>query len=143
VKVAERHRKTRKSRSSELAEDYVEVIADLQQEFGEARLVEVADRLGVTHVTATRALTRLERLGLVHRQRYRAIFLTTEGRNLAQLARYRHTIVLDFLRALGVEESVAQNDAEGIEHHVSSETLKAFAAFVKRGPKRRARGVSS
>ncbi len=136
-KTAERHRKTRESRSSELAEDYVEVIAELHRERGEARLVEIAERLGVTHVTVTRALTRLQRLGLVERQRYRAIFLTTAGQELAQAARYRHTVVLEFLRALGIKESVAQNDAEGIEHHVSGETLRAFALFVKRSTGRR------
>jgi DtxR family manganese transport transcriptional regulator len=47
---------------------------------------------------------------------------------------------LEFLRVLGVNEAVAQNDAEGIEHHVSAETLRVFAEFIKRSTKRVARG---
>ena len=120
--------RTRKDHSQELAQDYVEMIAELIARTGEARLIDLARGLGVTHVTASRTLQRLQRKGLVTTLPYRSIFLTNPGRNLAKESRERHEVVVKFLRALGVPSAIAESDAEGIEHHVSRETL---AAFVK------------
>jgi DtxR family manganese transport transcriptional regulator len=114
-----------------VAEDYVEIIADLTEAFGEARVADIAERVGVTHVTVSRTVARLERDGLVTRRPYRAIFLTPAGRRLALAARRRHQIIVDFLRSLGISERTACIDAEGIEHHVSEETLSAFAKAAK------------
>ncbi len=130
---AEHHRKTRQARALEIAQDYVEVIADLIEEGGEARLVDIARRIGVTHVTVNRTVARLQKQGLLVSERYRSIFLTDEGTRLAQQVKRRHEIVLNFLRALGIKEKIAQSDAEGIEHHVSDETLKAFERFTRKG----------
>jgi DtxR family manganese transport transcriptional regulator len=123
--------RTRKDHSQELAQDYVEMIAELIAKTGEARLTDLARGLGVTHVTANRTLRRLQRLGLVTSQPYRSIFLTATGRNLAKESRNRHEIVLRFLTALGVPAAVAESDAEGIEHHVSRETLAAFLKHLQ------------
>ncbi len=90
----------------------------------------MASRLGVSQVTVTKTLQRLVRDGLVTTQPYRAVFLTEEGRHMADEARLRHHAVVSFLRALGVGEQTAETDAEGIEHHVSDETLRAMARFV-------------
>ena len=120
-------RQTRAAHASELAEDYVEAIAALAARCGEARLVDLARELGVTHVTVHRAILRLTRAGLVTSEPYRAIFLTDAGRQLAEKCRTRHETVFAFLRSLGVPEAGARRDAEGIEHHVSPETLAAFA----------------
>lgn len=117
---------TRREHANEIAEDYVEAIADLVAETGEARVVDLAKRLGVTHVTVNRTIARLQRAGHVTAQPYRAIFLTEEGRKLADECKRRHQIVVAFLRSLGIPERVAEMDAEGIEHHVSPETLAAF-----------------
>jgi DtxR family transcriptional regulator, manganese transport regulator len=117
----------------EIAEDYVELIADLIEGKGEARTVELAERLGVSSPTVNSTVTRLQREGLVHTEPYRSIFLTEAGWAMAQHCRERHRIVVDFLRALGVSETTAAADAEGIEHHVSSETLEAFDRFTRRG----------
>ena len=122
--------RTREEHSEETAEDYVELIAALIAETGEARAIDMARRLGVTHVTVGRTIQRLQRDGLVTTQPYRAIFLTDAGRTLAEKARRRHETVVDFLRSIGVPESVAQSDAEGIEHHVSVETLAAFRKLL-------------
>ena len=111
---------------SEIAEDYVELIADLIDVHGEARLVEMAKHLGVTQATVANTISRLQRDGLVEHRPYRSIFLTEAGRDLAEMARRRHRLVVAFLRALGLSEETAERDAEGIEHHVSEETLKAF-----------------
>ena len=123
-------RRTREEHSEETAEDYVELIAALIAETGEARAIDMARRLGVTHVTVGRTIQRLQRDGFVTTQPYRSIFLTEAGRKLAEKARRRHQTLVDFLRLIGVPESVAQSDAEGIEHHVSAETLAAFRKLL-------------
>jgi DtxR family manganese transport transcriptional regulator len=126
-------RHTRREHSTETAEDYVEAIAELAASTGEARTADLARRLGVTHVTVIRTVARLRRDGYVLTQPYRAIFLTAKGAELAQNSRSRHETVVKFLRFLGVPEPVAQNDAEGIEHHVSPETLAAIRRHLGRG----------
>jgi DtxR family manganese transport transcriptional regulator len=123
---AENLSQTRREHANEIAEDYVEAIADLVSEVGEARVVDLSKRLGVTHVTVNRTIARLQNSGLVTAQPYRAIFLTEKGRTLATACKSRHETVLAFLRSLGISERIAEMDAEGIEHHVSPETLAAF-----------------
>lgn len=126
------YRRTRADHARELAEDYVELIDDLIGEMGEARAVDIAARLGVTHVTVANTLNRLKRDGLVTSEPYRSIFLTKEGKRLAGAARDRHTLVLEFLLALGVKRAEAELDAEGIEHHLSPSTLEAMKRFLVR-----------
>jgi DtxR family transcriptional regulator, manganese transport regulator len=128
---AEGFRKARKARRTELAEDYVELIADFVDAQGEARQVDIARRLGVAQPTVAKMLNRLAEDGLISRQRYRSIFLTEAGRRLAEESRRRHQLVEAFLTALGVSDEVARSDAEGIEHHVSAETLDAFGRFLR------------
>jgi DtxR family manganese transport transcriptional regulator len=123
----------RNDHSQELAQDYVEMIAELIAKNGEARLVDLARALGVTHVTAGQTLRRLQKRALVTTQPYRSIFLTSAGRSLAKESRERHELVARFLTSLGVPAPVAESDAEGIEHHVSPETLAAFAKYLRRG----------
>jgi DtxR family transcriptional regulator, manganese transport regulator len=128
---ARRFGKTRSAQSGALLEDYVELIADLLATGGEARPTDVARRLGVSHVTATRTIARLKSKGLATGRPYRGIFLTEEGQKLAQRVRARHRLVVDVLRALGVPAEAAEADAEGIEHYVSDTTLRAFADFLQ------------
>jgi DtxR family manganese transport transcriptional regulator len=108
------------------------MIAELIAKTGEARLVDLARALGVTHVTAGQTIQRLQRRGLVTSEPYRSIFLTPGGRRLAKESRQRHEIVVRFLTAIGVPLHVAESDAEGIEHHVSPETLAAFVQHLKK-----------
>jgi DtxR family manganese transport transcriptional regulator len=126
----ESFRQTRHNRRSELVEDYVELIADLIEECGEARQIEIAQRLGVAQPTVAKMLKRLAADGFIQQRPYRAIFLTTEGQALAERSRERHRIVESFLCALGISPETARIDAEGIEHHVSAETLDAFKNFL-------------
>ena len=128
---AEGFDRTRSDHRNEIAEDYVELIADLIDATGEARAVDLANRLGVSNATVTNAISRLQREGLVRSEPYRSIFLTQDGRDLAEHCRRRHSIVYRFLRALGVAEETARADAEGIEHHVSKETLAAFNRLLQ------------
>lgn len=122
----------REARRNELAEDYVELIAELILDQGEARPVDIAARLGVKVPTVSKTLDRLAREGLVTRARYRSVFLTDEGRALASECGRRHEIVLRFLVSLGLDPETAERDAEGIEHHVSERTLALFSAFASR-----------
>lgn len=124
-------RRMREAQRTEVAEDYVELIGDLIAMIGEARLTDLAEHLGVSHGTAAKVVQRLQREGLVESLPYRSIFLTERGAEVAAMSRDRHRIVHDFLRALGVSEAVAEADAEGIEHHVSKETLEAFIRHTK------------
>ena len=125
-------RRVRSDHQSELAEDYVELIADLIDERGEARGTDIALRLGVANATVVKALKRLQDGGLVTQERYRSIFLTADGWKMAEDGRRKHKIVEGFLLALGISEETARIDSEGIEHHVSEETLRAMARFLAR-----------
>ncbi len=124
--------RAREARQGEVAEDYVELIAELIAAHGEARTVAMAEILGVSQPTVTKTIGRLMRDGLVTARPYRSIFLTETGQALALRSRERHSIVRDFLIAVGVSPETADTDAEGIEHHVSEETLSVFAAVAKR-----------
>jgi DtxR family manganese transport transcriptional regulator len=121
----------RRAHQSEVAEDYVEMIAELIAETGEARTVDLATRFGVTSPTVNAIIQRLQRENLVETKPYRSIFLTDEGRDLAEASRKRHNIVYDFLVSIGVPANIAEEDAEGVEHHVSPETLAVFAKITK------------
>jgi DtxR family transcriptional regulator, manganese transport regulator len=123
-------KRTRSDHQKELAEDYVELIADIIDERGIARGTDVALRLGVANATVVKMLKRLQDMGLITQEPYRPIDLTGDGWHLAQRGRKRHQIVERFLLALGVSEDIARIDSEGIEHHVSDETLKAMGRFV-------------
>lgn len=122
-------RQTRRDHASEIAEDCVELIDDLM-ECGEARLVDIAERMGVSHVTVNKTVGRLQRDDLVLRRPYRSIFLTDKGKRLAAQSRKRHNIAYAFICALGVPQRQARIDAEGIEHHISNTTLRAMSKFT-------------
>ena len=128
---ARRFGKARSAQSSALLEDYVELIADLLAMTGEARPTDIARRLGVSHPTAINTISRLKRKALARARPYRGVFLTQKGEALARRVRARHRLVVDVLLALGVPAEVAEADAEGIEHHVSDVTLRAFARFLQ------------
>lgn len=127
---ARRFGKARTAQSTALLEDYAELIADLLASGGEARPTDIARRLGVSHATAIKAITRLKREGLATARPYRGVFLTESGGRLAHRVRLRHRVVVDLLLAVGVPAEAAEQDAEGIEHHVSDATLAAFSRFI-------------
>ena len=128
---ARRFARVRAAHQTELAEDYVEMIADLIAEQGEARGADLAVRFGVTAATVANTLARLKRDGLVEMKRYRSIFLTPQGEAMASQSRERHRAVVAFLLALGVSQETADLDAEGLEHHLSEETLDRMRSFTE------------
>lgn len=128
----DRFNQARAAQSMAVLEDYAEMIGDLLEEMGEARITDIARRMGVTHPTATKAVARLKREGLAVSRPYRGVFLTEEGLALADRVRARHRTVVAVLVALGVDPETAELDAEGMEHHVSDVTLAAFEAYLAR-----------
>jgi DtxR family manganese transport transcriptional regulator len=128
---ATRFHATRRSHQTEAAEDYTELIADLIIADGEARICRVAEKLGISHVTALRTVKRLAEEGYVRTQPYGPIVLTQKGEDLAAMSKERHRIVLDLLRVIGVPAALAEIDSEGIEHHISPATLKIIQKFLK------------
>ena len=126
IKPSARFASTRAAHRDETAEDYVEAIAHLIDHTGTARVGALATYMGVSHVTVTRIIDRLSRQALVTKEPRKPIQLTAQGQAVARQSKARHQIILDFLLALGIEESQAQIDAEGIEHHTSQQTLQAL-----------------
>jgi DtxR family transcriptional regulator, manganese transport regulator len=135
--AANQHARTRRDHATETAEDYVEAIGEYLESKGQCRVTDLAAHFAVSHVTVHRTIARLQRLGLVINHPYGPVELTDEGRQLATEARRRHEAVFQFLVALGVSSATAATDAEGIEHHVSDETLRAMKRYVLDNPGRR------
>ncbi len=128
---ARRFGKARSAQSTALLEDYAELIADLIATGGEARPTDLARRLGISHASAIKTIARLKREGLATSRPYRGVFLTPAGEALAARTKARHKMVVDLLKAVGVPSEAAEQDAEGIEHHVSEVTMRAFAQFLR------------
>ena len=122
-------RKVRNAHKTENTEDYLELIAELLNNKGEARIVDIASKLGIAQATANKTIQRLQQQGYINRQPYRSIFLTLKGQKIASLSKKRHNIVFKFLLNLGIDQKTASADAEGIEHHVSEKTLKKMERF--------------
>jgi DtxR family transcriptional regulator, manganese transport regulator len=121
---------TRKHHMSETAEDYVELIAELIQSTGEARICNIARHLGISHVTAIRSVRRLKNEGYVEVDSHKPVSLTEKGKKLAKFSQERHRILVEFLKIIGVPSEVAEIDAEGAEHHISTTTLQCMRNFV-------------
>ena len=105
--------KVRDAHKTENTEDYLEIIADLLNSKGEARIVDIANRLGIAQATANKTIQRLQNQGYVKKEPYRSIFLTIKGQDLASISKKRHIIVLTFLKKLGIDNKTAEADAEG------------------------------
>ena len=124
--------KVRNAHKTENTEDYLELIADLLNKYGEARIVDIADKLNIAQSTANKTIRRLQLQGYIKKEPYRSIFLTLKGQKIASLSKKRHNIVFNFLLNLGLNKEVAAADSEGIEHHVSNKTLNKMEKFNKK-----------
>ncbi|CCB86761.1 MULTISPECIES: iron dependent repressor, metal binding and dimerization domain protein [Parachlamydia] len=122
---------TRNHHLLEVAEDYVEIVQDLITAKGEARVCDIAEYLGVSHVTVIRAVERLKKKGYLTSQQHQPVTLTAEGEKLAAFCKKRHKFLLVYLMALGVPEDIAAIDVEGMEHHISQVTMEAFQKHLE------------
>lgn len=129
--------KTRRDHSDETLEDVTELIfrlsgasADSPAEEVQVRTAKLVEALGVSQPTVTKMLNRLEREGVVHIHRRQFVHLTDEGLDIARRSAERHCLVVAFLRSLGVSDVTAELDAEGIEHHLSPETMDCIRGYL-------------
>ena len=122
-------KKVRNAHKTENTEDYLELIAELLNTNGEARIVDIAAEIGIAQATANKTIKRLQQQGYITKEPYRSLFLTVKGQKIASKSKKRHNTVLKFLINLGIDHNTASADAEGIEHHVSEKTLKKMEKF--------------
>jgi len=123
-------------------EDYLERILELINSKGYARVVDIAAALRISQASVTNMVQRLDAEGLLKYEKYRGLILTAAGKNLARKIVYRHKLLTDFLRLLGLDERVIYHDVEGMEHHISAPTLRAIQALtaqLRRRPALRAK----
>lgn len=122
---------TRQHHLLETAEDYTEMIADLIASKGQARTCDIAQHMGISHVTALKTIRRLQEKGYLETSMHKPVTLTPKGEDLAIFSKKKHRILMDFLTKLGVPEDVAAIDVEGMEHHVSATTLEVLEEHLK------------
>src|ERR1700712_5073252 len=113
-------------RSSAAMEDYLERILELINTKGYARVVDIAQGLKISQASVTNMVQRLDAEGLLKYEKYRGLVLTTAGETLARNITYRHQLLTDFLKLLGLPDDVIFHDVEGMEHHISPPTLHAI-----------------
>lgn len=113
------------------AEDYLEAMLMLQREKGFIRSIDVAEKLGVTKPSVTYATKRLRESGYITMDRDGRITLTEDGMTIAGEMLARHTVLTDFLVALGVEPAIAEADACKMEHDISPQTFTAICKHAK------------
>ena len=115
---------------STAVEDYLEQILDLINTKGYARVADIAQGLKISQASVTNMVQRLDAEGLLKYEKYRGLVLTTAGETLARNIMRRHQLLSDFLRMLGIDEEVIYHDVEGMEHHISPQTLRAIEALL-------------
>jgi Mn-dependent DtxR family transcriptional regulator len=116
--------------SSAAVEDYLERILELINSKGYARVVDIAAALKISQASVTNMVQRLDADGLLKYEKYRGLILTTAGKTLACKIAQRHQLLTDFLKLLGLNDRVIYHDVEGMEHHISSSTLRAIEALT-------------
>ena len=136
------HVRTRRDHASEVAEDYVEAIAEFASNYGSCRSVDLAEHFAVKPATVNNTIARLVRDGLVTTAPYQPVSLTAKGRKLATKCKQRHEVVIEFLIAMGVDSGTAAVDSEGMEHHVSKKTLEAMKRILTGGWPEKSNGTT-
>lgn len=116
--------------TSSAVEDYLERILELINTKGYARVVDIAQRLGISQASVTNMVQRLDAEGLLKYEKYRGLVLTSSGEALALNITRRHRLLSDFLKLLGLDDETIYHDVEGMEHHISPATLRALEALT-------------
>src|ERR1700726_3631115 len=111
---------------STAVEDYLEQILDLINTKGYARVADIAQGLRISQASVTNMVQTLDAEGLLKYEKYRGLVLTTAGETLARNITHRHQLLTDFLKLLGLDDQTIYHDVEGMEHHISPETLRAI-----------------
>jgi Mn-dependent DtxR family transcriptional regulator len=116
---------------SQSAEDYLERIHELIEEKGYARVVDIASSLQVKQASVTSMVQKLGELGYINYEKYRGLILTQKGREVACRIQKRHETLSRFFSLLGLDPDTQQADIEGIEHHLSAETVDCLADLAQ------------
>ena len=127
-----------KTKSSSRMEDYLEIISELVELKGYATTLDISRYMNVSAPSVTKMLQRLDEGGFLEYEKYHGINLTKKGANVAEGIRQNHGILLEFFEILGVGYDTANQDTEGIEHHLNPKTIKQlrkFITFLKANPK--------
>ena len=130
--------KTVKKESSTTREDYLEIISELVELKGYATTLDISRYMNVSPPSVTKMLQKLDEKGYLEYEKYHGINLTEKGKRLADTIRQKHGILLDFFEILRVGKDIADQDVEGIEHHLNPKTIKQlrkFITFLKSNPK--------
>ena len=112
-------------------EDYLEAIWNLQNKKGYVKAKDIAERLEVSRPSVSEMIKKLSENSYILYERYGGIVLTAKGKKLAQEIKKRHTLLVEFLKIVGVDEQNAQQDACKLEHDVSPETITCLLEFVE------------
>ena len=121
---------SKKQNSNEILEDYVEAIEEISKDKKDVKNIDLSKHFGVSNATVNKNIKRLIKSKVVTSEKYRSHQLTTNGKKLALDSNARHEIVFKFLRKIGVPKKIAEEDSEGMEHHISLQTLKIMKAFI-------------
>ena len=130
--------KTIKKESTATREDYLEIISELVDLKGYATTLDISRYMNVSPPSVTKMLQKLDEGGYLEYEKYHGINLTEKGNQTANTIRQKHGILLDFFEILGVGIDIANQDIEGIEHHLNPKTirqLRKFITFLKSNPK--------
>ena len=130
--------KTEKKESTTTREDYLEIISELVDLKGYATTLDISRYMNVSPPSVTKMLQKLDESGYLEYEKYHGINLTEKGKQTANTIRQKHGILLDFFEILGVGIDIANQDIEGIEHHLNPKTIKQlrkFITFLKSNPK--------
>ncbi len=112
-------------------EDYLEVIYELIKKKGYATQADISELLSVSSPSVSKMLQKLDETKYLKYEKYRGINLTQEGIDVAENIREKHALLSEFFKMIGVDEGIANIDAEGIEHHLDSQTLKKLKEFIR------------
>ena len=130
--------KTIKKESSATREDYLEIISELVELKGYATTLDISRYMNVRPPSVTGMLQKLDENGYLEWEKYHGINLTEKGKQVANTIRQKHGLLLDFFEILGVGIDIANQDVEGMEHHLNPKTirqLRKFITFLKSNPK--------
>src|SRR5205814_10354970 len=111
------------SSPSQSAEDYLERIHELIEEKGYARVVDIASSLQVKQASVTSMVQKLGELGYLNYEKYRGLMLTEKGKRVACNIQKRHETLPRTTSLFGLDPETQKQNIEGIEHHLSAETV--------------------
>ncbi len=111
-------------------EDHIEQIYMLIESKGYARVSDIAEALSVLPSSVTKMVQKLDKDGFLIYEKYRGLTLTSKGMKLGKKLVKRHDLLEDFLRLIGVKEENIYEDVEGIEHHLSWNSIDRIADLV-------------